>query len=226
MDSTCLVSNQKLASKQCEENRQSLAVFLLHSLIFSPSASTEPQRVLLDEDVMRLNNVSCFIFYLFCFLNSEPFPSENESMNKFEDTRLHKDLLVFTSCISDPASDIINLWASSQVKPQTLTESHYKVEPAQTSRRRCALLRWFDMCSCVCVILNCWAPIKSTIQITRLSHAFLGQSTKHKSFSQHKSVFVLSLSMEIFFLQFLKACFSKVIIVHAISPRKSMVMKH
>lgn len=186
MDSTCFVSNQKLASKQCKEIRQSDSCRVPFALThFFPSAAAEPQRALLDGDVMRLNNISCFIFfYLFCFLNSEPFPSENESMNKFEDTRLHKDLLVFTSCISDPASDIINLWASSQVKPQTLTESHYEVEPARTSRRCCTLLRSFDMCSCACVILNCWAPIKSTIQITRLSHAFWEQSTKHQSFSQ------------------------------------------
>lgn len=191
--------------------------FCTHS--FFPSAAAELQRVLLDEDVMRLN-VSCFIFFfnLFCFLNSEPFPSENESMNKFEDTRLHKDLLVFTPCISDPASDIINLWASSQVKPQTLTESYYKVERAQTSRRCCTLLWWFDMWSCVCVILNCWAPIKSTIQITCLRPAFLGQSTKYKSFSQtvwemfyyHIKVFffIIIIVYGNFFLQFLKGCFS------------------
>lgn len=35
-------------------------------------------------------------------------------------------MLVFTRYITDPACDIINLAASSQVEPQTLCESHYK----------------------------------------------------------------------------------------------------
>lgn len=55
-------------------------------------------------------------------------------MSAFEVTWLHKDSLAFTRHITDPANDIINLAASSQVAPQTLSELHYK-QPNRSSPR-------------------------------------------------------------------------------------------